>query len=161
MFEFVYRRKIITNTDLMDFTSKPLPKTYAHICLVTFGDLNSLIHGNSDYKDVIRLPTLPPSILQTLLTTETCQSTEESSFQDTLENTRPYSNFRSSRKQVKSKIFKIKIQYSGNESEESIDLTQSSTTNSFSGDILFDNNSFSCYQIPLRFKGVQCKNKRS
>lgn len=146
----------------MDFTSKPLPKTYAHICLVTFGDLNSLIHGNSDYKEVIRLPKLPPSILQTLLNTESCQSTDESSFQDTLENPRPYSNFRTSRKQAKSKIFKIKIHYSNYESEESIDLTQClSTTNSFSGDILFDNNSFSCYQIPLRFKGVQCKNKRS
>ncbi len=151
-------RKIITNTDLMDFTSKPLAKTYAHICLVTLGDLNSLLHGNSDYKQVIRLPTLPPSLLQTIMSSP---STEESSFQDTLENTRPYSNFHSSRKPEKSKFFKIKIQYRNNEREESIDLTQSSTTNSFSGDILFDNNSFSCYQIPLRFKGVQCKNKRS
>jgi len=146
-----FYKKIITNLDFMDFTDKPLGSQYIHICVVALGDLNSIL-SDEYYNSVLRLPGLPPSIQQALSRQQQIGDTIETEPSSTNPTYFP-------RKSSRNKCFKIRIQSPCLE-QESINNLSCDGSSSFSSDILFDSNSFSCYQIPLRFKGVQCKNKR-
>ncbi|ODN05588.1 hypothetical protein Ocin01_01092 [Orchesella cincta] len=145
-----FYKKIITSSDFMDFTEKPLGTQYVHICVVALGDLNNILM-NEYYNNVLRLPGLPPSIHQALIRQPIGDSLETDPSSAT-----PIHFSRKNR----NKCFKIRIQdVTLEQSMDSVSCDGSSSS-SFSSDILFNSNSFSCYQIPLRFKGVQCKNKR-
>jgi len=150
---FFSSRKIITNSDFMDFTDKPLGTQYVHLCVVALGDLNTILLDEY-YKNVLRLPGLPPSIQQALYSR---QNMSDSLLLETEPSIPTPINF--SRKN-RNKCFKIRIQSTSLEQESLDSISCDGGISSFSSDILFDSNSFSCYQIPLRFKGVQCKNKR-
>ncbi|CAL8090548.1 unnamed protein product [Orchesella dallaii] len=144
-----FYKKIITSPDFMDFTEKPLGIQYVHMCVVAMGDLKYVL-SDKYYNDVLRLPGLPPPIHQALIRQQIGDTMET----ETSSITPIYFP-----KKSRNKCFKIRIQGASLD-QESIDNVSYDGNSSFSSDILFDNNSFSCYQIPLRFKGVQCKNKR-